>query len=81
MKLVSLDEYKNRAVVAALKELLKLAERGDCQGVVFVAKMGARDHRAGLAGDYQRCPEEALSATFQMERHLMGDRGGFKESR
>jgi hypothetical protein len=71
VKLVSLTEYKNRELVAVLRELLELAEGGAAHGLAFVVKLGRGDHRAGMAGDYKRRPEEALSATFLLERHLM----------
>jgi hypothetical protein len=80
MKLVNLSAHKNREVAAVLRELLEHAENGELQGFAFVAKMGHRDHRAGLTGDYRRHPEEALSATFLLERHLMsGGAHGMQE--
>lgn len=63
-----------------IKGLLELAEDGAAQGLSFVVKLGNGDHRAGVAGDYRRRPEEALSATFRMERHLMKGHPPFEES-
>lgn len=80
MHVVSLDKYKNRELIGALKDLLELAEKGRAHGLAFVVKLGHRDHRAGVAGDYKRFPEQALSATFQMERHLRESPDDFEES-
>lgn len=73
LRVVRLAAYRSRGVVAVLKDLLKLAEVGDVQGLTFVAKFGPGDHRAGIAGDYRRSPEEAMSATFKLERALRQD--------
>ena len=80
MNLVNLGEYRSRKVVAALNDLLALAHGGHLHGLAFVAKLGPGDHRAGAIGDYQHHPEEALSATFRMERYLMRDQPPFEES-
>lgn len=80
MKLVELGEYKSRKIVAALNELVALAASGNLRGLAFIAKLGPGDHRAGVIGDYQASPEEALSATFRMERHLMKGQAPFEES-
>lgn len=80
MHVVSLEQFRNQKLVAVLRELLELAEEGEIQGLVFVAKFGAGDHRAGAAGDYKRKPEEALSATFTMERYLMRGQAPFERS-
>lgn len=80
MNLVNLKEYRNRELVAVLKGLLELAEDGTAQGLSFVVKLGKSEHRAGVAGDYRRRPEEALSATFRMERHLMRGQPPFAQS-
>lgn len=71
-KLVAMAEFKNRALIATLRELTELAEAGVIHGLAFVVKFGPGDHRAGLSGDYKRMPSEALPATFLMERHLAG---------
>lgn len=68
-----LDEYRSRELVAVLRELTMLAEDGIATGLAFVVKVGQRDHRAGAVGDYKRRPEEALSATFRLERLLRQD--------
>lgn len=81
MHVVRLAEYKNRELVAVIKGLLKLAEDGTAQGLSFVVKLGKTDHRPGLAGDYQRRPEEALAATVRMERHLLRTGGDHAENR
>lgn len=67
-------------MVAALKDLITLAEAGGVLGLAFVAKFGPDDHRAGIVGDYRRSPEEAMSATFRLERALRGDRPDFGDS-
>lgn len=72
MRVVNLKEYRNRGVVNALEELLELAKTGDIQALVFVAKFGPRDHRAGTTGDYKAHPEEAMSAAFIMKLKLAG---------
>ena len=70
MKLVKLDDYRNREVVAALKELTALAENGQLEGLVFIAKLGHADHRAGRAGCYKRHPEQALPAALMLKQYL-----------
>lgn len=71
--MIDLEKYRSQHVTSELKELLKLAEAGKLQGLAFVVKFGPDDHRAGMAGDYQRRPEQALRATFLLERHLRED--------
>lgn len=71
-RLVAITQYKNRALVATLRELTKLAEAGVIHGHAFIVKFGPGDHRAGLSGDYKRMPAEALTAAVLMERHLAG---------
>lgn len=83
MKLIKLDEYRNRGVVNALEELLAMARSGQIKAVSVVAKFTHDDHRAYLAGDYKHHPAEALTATFMMERNIekrMNRSSGFKES-
>jgi hypothetical protein len=70
VKLVSLAEFKNRELVAVLKELLQLAENGQATGLAFVVKIGRRSN-CGLSGDYRRSPEEALSAAVRLKEHLL----------
>jgi hypothetical protein len=70
MKLINLEQYRKKEVVDALKALLKAAEAGDIEGIVYVAKVGKGDHRAGTIGYYRRFPETALQATFELERSL-----------
>jgi hypothetical protein len=50
-----------------------LAEDGIATGLAFVVKVGPREHRAATVGDYKRRPEEAMSATFRLERMLRRD--------
>lgn len=73
MKLVSLAEYKNREVVAVLRDLLAMAEKGQAQGLAFVVKMGRAVHRGGLAGDYMRNPDEAVSAAVRLKQQVLAD--------
>jgi hypothetical protein len=73
MRVVSLDRFRNRKVVAVARELLQLAEQGDLQGLTFVAKFGRADHRAGIVGDYQRSRAEAVYAALQMKRQLLDE--------
>lgn len=79
MQLVRMAEYKNRELVSVLKELLSLAEGGSAHGLAFVVKLRKGVHRAGAAGDYRRFPEEALSATFRMERYLMKGQAPYED--
>lgn len=70
MHLVYLSRYKNREVVKVLEEMLALARAGELSGLAYVIKTAPAEHSAGAAGDYRRHPEQALSATFALERHL-----------
>lgn len=70
MQLVNLDEYRHRDVIEVAKKLLESAERGEIRGLVFVVSVAPGDNRAGVAGEYKRRPEEALKATFKLERLL-----------
>lgn len=72
LNVVRLGEFRNRELVATLKEMLQLAEAGSIHAHAFVIKLGPGEHRAGLSGDYARSPAEALTATFIMERQLSG---------
>lgn len=62
---------QNAQVVAAVRELLELAEAGSLQGLTFIAKLGRRDHRAGLLGDYRESPQEALIAAIRLKEQLL----------
>lgn len=79
VKLIDLEQYRRKEVIETLKELLAAAEAGNMEGLVYVAKVGPGDHRAGTAGTYRRFPEKALQATFALERHLAKS-GPFAES-
>lgn len=72
LKVVGLRAFKNRELVATLKEMLRLAEAGSIHAHAFVIKLGPGEHRAGLSGDYAHSPAEALTATFIMEQQLSG---------
>lgn len=80
MKLINLEQYRKKEVVDALKALLAAAEEGEIQGLAYIVRVGAEDHRAGTAGIYRRNPEKALQATFALERHLCNT-GPFASSR
>lgn len=67
---VHLGQRRSAEVIKALEQLLALAKRGQAFGLVYVIKVAHRQHRAGVVGDYSEYPEEALSATFRLERHL-----------
>lgn len=73
MQVVSLHGYRNRRVVAVARELLDLAERGGLHGLTFVAKLGPRDHRTGLVGEYENHPEQAVYAAARLKKRLLDD--------
>ncbi len=73
MQVVELRRYRNQKVVAVVKELLTLAEDGDLRGLSFVVKLGARDHRVGVVGEYRQHPEEALLAALRMKQKLLSE--------
>lgn len=73
MKLVSLASYRNRELVGVLKGLLEMAENGHAQGLAFVVKVGRGAHRTGLAGDYRRHPDEAVSAAVRLKEQVLLD--------
>jgi hypothetical protein len=73
VKLVHIREYRNRGLVAVLKELTQLAEDGHINGLAFVVKVGRRGHKPGLAGDYRRNPSEALTAAVRLQDTLLQD--------
>jgi hypothetical protein len=77
MRIVNLGKYRNRDLLAVLDALRDLANEGTATGLAFVVKLGQGDHRAGMAGDYRRKPDEALSATFRLERLLMQEQAPF----
>lgn len=77
MHVVQMSAYRNRELVAVLRELLAMAEADQAHGLAFVVKLGERSHHAGTAGDYTRYPEQAMAATFRLERHLMQGRAPF----
>lgn len=68
MRLINLAEARSREAARALRDLADLAEKGEIEGVMFVCKFSARDHRAGCAGAYRRNAGEALQATFLLEK-------------
>lgn len=70
MEVVNLGKYRSREVVAALEELLEWARAGDIRGLAYVINVTPGDSRAGTAGVYRKHPEQALQATFQLERML-----------
>jgi hypothetical protein len=80
VQLINLEQYRAKEVVEALSALLAAAEAGEIQGLAYIVKVGSDDHRAGTAGTYRRQPEQALRATFALERHLCNT-GPFASSR
>jgi hypothetical protein len=80
MRVVKLARYRNRELVEVCRELLRMAEEGEASGLAFVVKVG-RDHQAGMTGEYSKHPEEALSAVFRMERHLMQGHPPYEKTR
>lgn len=70
MKLINLQQHRQKEVVSALEALLLAAKDGHVEGLVYMIQIGQSDHRAGTSGTYRRHPEKALQATFQLERML-----------
>lgn len=70
MHLVDLTRYRSQEVVDVLEELLSMARTGELSGLAYVIKTAPSTHSAGAAGDYRRFPEQALKATFALERRL-----------
>jgi hypothetical protein len=69
--LINLEQYRRKEVVDALKALLAAAETGDIQGIVYVAKVGPGDHRAGTVGVYRR---HRAVRKFKVVPHPCGSR-------
>lgn len=79
MKVVNLHERRHREVVVFLEGLLVAARAGQIKGVAVVMKLGPDRHRACIAGDYERHPDQAMQGVFRMERYLRTD-VDFRES-
>jgi hypothetical protein len=73
MHVVQMAQYRNRRVVAVARELLELAEAGGLHGQIFVAKLGPRDHRAGIVGDYEEHPEQAVFAAGRLNQRVLAE--------
>lgn len=73
MHVVSLAQYKNRELIAVLRDMLKLAETGQAQGLAFVLKVGHRRQWSGLTGDYARNPDEALKAAVKLKEEILAE--------
>lgn len=80
MQLINLDQHRRKEVVATLESLLAAAKAGELVGLVYVAQLPQDEHCAGTSGTYRRFPEQALRATFALERALCRT-GPFAESR
>lgn len=68
MKIVNLRAALNAELVAALEDLLALAQSGDLHGLAFVAKIRNEPALVGLAGDYRRRRTEGFVAAKQLEQ-------------
>lgn len=79
MKVVNLHERRHREVIVFLEGLLVAAHAGKIHGLAVVMKLGPDKHRACIAGDYERHPDQAMQGVFRMERHLRTDME-FRES-
>lgn len=66
--------------MALLEGLLVAAKDGQIHGLAVVMKLGPDKHRACIAGDYERHPDQAMQGVFRMEQHLRTD-ADFAESR
>ena len=73
MNVVQLRARRNREVVRLLEALLADAKTGSVHGVAFVIKVGPDKHEAGVVGDYEKYPEQAMQGVFAIERHLRHD--------
>ena len=73
MNVVQLRQRRNREVIKLLEGLLNDARTGSIFGVAFVIKLGPDKHEAGMAGDYEKHPEQAMQGVFAIERHLRHD--------
>jgi hypothetical protein len=73
MHVVELRRHRNRKVVAVAKEIVALAEGGDLHGIAFVLMLGPQDHRAGIVGEYQRHPAEAILAALRLKQRLLSE--------
>jgi len=73
MSVLSLSQHRNRGLIKALEAFLELAKEGHITGGCGVVKFGPNDHRAYAFGDYADSPEQALSATFELESALRSD--------
>lgn len=80
MRVVSLAQYKNRELIAVLREMLHLAEDGHAHGLAFVLKMGPKRHWSGLTGDYSRNPDEALPAAVRLKDRIAHEEPEDEES-
>lgn len=69
--LVNLSAYRNRKVVAVVRELLELAEKGEAVGIAFVVKLKRSGHHAGIEGDYRTDPDQALPAAVRLKQAIM----------
>lgn len=69
LKVVSMEKARRQEMIDAARDILKAAEAGDLEGMLFILQM-RREQRGGTAGSYRRHPEKALQAVFLLERHL-----------
>jgi len=84
MSVTTIDEYRSRDTIAALRDLLNRAERGQIRGLAFAIKVGARRHRLGFTGHYYEDPIETLGCVTRMEyklNQLISARDGEPETR
>lgn len=71
MRVVDLVAYRSHEVVSALEELLVLAKAGDVTALAFIVQVGTQQHKAGLSGNYQRRPGEAIPALLTLKHRLL----------
>jgi len=70
LKLVKPRSNPNETLIDHLEALLVLARSGKIDGLAYVCRIDAHDHRAGLAGQYNDKRAGALAAVLLLERHI-----------
>ena len=64
---VQLATARHRETLAALRDLLARAEKGQIAGLMFAIKTSPKRHQIGFTGDYSNDPGEALGCASRMQ--------------